>query len=88
MKFSHGEIKAAQTLGASALDYTQQIAAAEHSGAPIGSPNVSRALDDLKYAAVGYVLMMIFSDRLLSVEEIQRLDDALTARLNEDTAQP
>lgn len=82
--FIHGEITAIQTLGASALDYTRQIMDAAHAGAPIGSPSVAHALCDLKHAAVGYALMMIFSENLLSVEEIQRIDDAITAGLNEE----
>ena len=84
--FILGEIEAFQKLGTSAIDYAHEIVAAENAGTPVGSPSVTGAIGDLRHAAVGYALMMIFSEKLLSVEEIQRIDDALTDRLNEDAA--
>lgn len=83
-RFVLGEIKAAQALASSAIDYAQKIVVAEDSDAPVGTPNVQDALNDLKHSAVGYTLMMILSKNLLSVEEIQRIDDALTEQLNKD----
>lgn len=83
-RFFLGEAKATQTLGASAINYTREIGIAERTGAPIGTPAVTNTANDLKHAAVGYTLMMILSLELLSVEEIQRIDDAITARHNED----
>ena len=83
-RFTFGEIDATQKLASSALDYTKKIVVAEDSGEPVGTPKVQDALNDLKHNAVGYTLMMILSKNLLSVDEIQRIDDALTDQLNKD----
>ena len=83
-KFNLGEVETFQELCARALDYSRQIVDAEHSGAPLGSKPVTEAISDLKHAANKYTLMMILEENLLPVEEIQRIDNALTARLNKD----